>query len=554
MHDHYGILLVLGISSFVAIIGAWIFQRLNVPQVVGYIVIGLAAGQTGFGLIDSAHLDSLRPFTFFALGMIGFLVGGELKISEFKKYGRQFSAILLGEGLAAFLLVGVGTGLLLYGICHDFRAALAGGIVFGAIASATDPASTIDVLWEYRSKGVLTTAIIAVVALDDALAMTLYSVGKSVATMLAGGSASVLDELGKVAFELGGAITLAAILAVVLNFMLRRVHDKERMLAISVCTLFLLVGLAVTFNLDVILAAMTLGFGVANLAPKRSADLFRMARGMSIPIYVLFFVLVGARLDISSMPGWVWGMAAIYVVGRSLGKMGGTWLGARFSKADDNVRKYCGLALFAQGGVAVGLSIVAGKNLQGVSLGSGLNLGDTIIVVITTTTLIVQLIGPAMTKLSIKYAGEAGRDIVEEDILANLKVSDVMTTENILISEQTTVHAAIDDFALKGGDIRAVTNRENRLVGMLSFDDLRDILPEHDSWEWLVVTDLMRDTEEPMGADQPLADAMAALRDTGRDETIVHEAGNPGVLAGILELSSARENIRQRLVAAARVV
>ena len=179
-----GVLGVLGICIAGGVIGAWIFQKLNIPQVVGYIVIGVLIGDTGFGLLHPEDIVALRPFNNFALGLIGFLVGGELSGSIFKKYGKQFTLILLGEGLTAFLLVGISSTLIVYLVCHSWVT---------AIAAATDPASTIDVLWEYRSAGVLSTAIVAIVALDDALAMTLYGLGTSVATILTqeGGDASI---------------------------------------------------------------------------------------------------------------------------------------------------------------------------------------------------------------------------------------------------------------------------------------------------------------------------------------------------------------------------
>ncbi|HKL21672.1 MAG TPA: cation:proton antiporter, partial [Tichowtungia sp.] len=194
-----GLLTIIGLCIFLGVIGAWLFQKLRIPQVVGYIVIGVLIGQSGFQLVDQADILALRPFNLFALGLIGFLVGGELHGSIFKKYGKQFTAILLGEGLAAFLLVGISCTLIVQMICHDWIVSLAAGTVFGAIASATDPASTIDVLWEYRTAGVLSTAIVAIVALDDALAMTLYGIGTSTAQMLTSGEGSITAELGQVA-------------------------------------------------------------------------------------------------------------------------------------------------------------------------------------------------------------------------------------------------------------------------------------------------------------------------------------------------------------------
>ena len=146
-----GLLTIIGLCIFGGVLGAWVFQKLHVPQVVGYIVIGVLIGESGLRVVDHTDILALQPFNLFALGLIGFLVGGELRGSIFKKYGKQFTAILLGEGLAAFFLVGVTTTLIVQMVCHDWVISLAAGTVFGAIASATDPASTIDVLWEYRT-------------------------------------------------------------------------------------------------------------------------------------------------------------------------------------------------------------------------------------------------------------------------------------------------------------------------------------------------------------------------------------------------------------------
>ena len=170
------VLFILGLSIIGGLVGASFFQKLRIPQVVGFIVIGLIVGDNGLKLVKHTDVATLQPFTIFALGIIGFLVGGELKAETFRKYARQFFAILLGEGITAFLLVGISTGLFIYFVFHNISAAFAAGIVFGAVASATDPASTIDVLWEYRSLGILTTSLTAIVALDDALAMVLYGI------------------------------------------------------------------------------------------------------------------------------------------------------------------------------------------------------------------------------------------------------------------------------------------------------------------------------------------------------------------------------------------
>ena len=164
------ILLVIGFAIFVGSIGARVFQRLHVPQVVGYIVIGVLAGRSGLRLIDDRTIQALLPFNAFALGLMGFMIGGELRGEVFRKYGRQFFKILLAERMWAFVTVGLLVGTTAALVTGDVITSVALGLMFGALSSATAPAATVNVLWEYKTRGVLTTAVFAVVALDDALA------------------------------------------------------------------------------------------------------------------------------------------------------------------------------------------------------------------------------------------------------------------------------------------------------------------------------------------------------------------------------------------------
>ena len=548
IEHHYGVLLILGVSAFVGLFGAWFFQRIKVPQVVGYIAVGLLLGQSGIGLVDKQHIEALEPFTFFALGMIGFLVGGELKIAEFQKYGRQFLTILMGEGVLAFVLVGAGTTALFYLLSGSLTAAIAGGVVLGAIASATDPASTIDVLWEYRGKGVVTTALIAIIALDDALAMALYSTGKSVASLMAGEGLSLSHEIIAVGTELGGAVAVAACAAFILRAVLLRIHNKDKALAMSISTLFLVIGISVTLKLDVILAAMTLGFGLSNLLPKRSAELFHTARSMSIPIYVLFFVLVGARFNLAGIPPLIWGIAGVYVVGRSVGKFIGTRMGARMSRADERVEKYAGLGLFAQGGVAIGLAIVAGKNLEHIALTQNLNLGECVIAVVTATTIAVQVIGPIMTKMAIKLAGEIDKNITQEDFMRTLPVSDIMLPGTSVLKQDDTIEEIIEAFSDDGYNLLPVTDKNGVFCGVISFASLREALPDRDLWRWVLASDIMEKSPETIGSEATALEAMTVMDDTNLDALVVMNRKEPEKVVGIIESGHANRVIKQRLL------
>ena len=549
-HDfHLGVLAVLGICIAGGLIGAWIFQKLKVPQVVGYIVVGVLIGDTGFGLLHPSDIEALGAFNNFALGLIGFLVGGELSGSIFKKYGKQFTAILLGEGLLAFLLVGISCTLIVNLVVHDWVVAVAAGVVFGAIASATDPASTIDVLWEYRSAGVLSTAIVAIVALDDALAMTLYGLGTSVASILTqSGGDSVGTTLMHTGVELGGAILVGVIGGFILNSLMQYLPQGEKRMGMSIGILLCCIGLAVAFNMDVILATMAVGIVLINRAPNRSKKLFETIRSFSTPIYIVFFVLVGARLSLGNMPGWLWGLVVAYVLMRSLGKWAGAYLGARASKADPVVRNYLGMAIFAQGGVAVGLSIVASHNLQHIQVTEELSLGDMIIFTVTATTLCVQLIGPAFAKLAIKKAGEMGRNVTEEDIMAEFKVADVVDTDIVPLLEGTPLSMVVQHFSEQDTFVYPVVSSEGEISGVITFDMLKELLTDRDTWQWLVVGDVMQPLRHRLSAEMNLAEALEEMRNNQVEALPVIESAENKKLVGVLDQRAALRSVGAELV------
>jgi len=546
--QHFGVLFILGFGIFGGALGAQLFQRLRIPQVVGYIVIGLVLGESGLQIIRLNDVLALRPLNLFALGVIGFLVGGELRIELFRRYGRQFLAILLGEGIAAFVAVGICSGLLVYIVTQNVTISAASGIVFGAIASATDPASTINVLWEYRTRGVVTTTITAIVALDDALAMTLYGLGTTTAEMLTRSSTSILSGVAEIGIELFGAIALGLVAALLLRFLLRWLCEPEKSLALSIGLTLLLIAICVRTGLDVILAAMAVGFGLVNMAPRRSAELFRVMRGFSLPIFVIFFVLVGARLTVSSMPSWLLLIVATYVIGRSAGKMLGAWFGARLTNCDPAVRRYLGLGLFAQGGVAVGLSIMASQRMGSLSLANGYTVGDAIIFGVTTTTLILQIIGPPLVKFSMKLAGEIGKNITEDDVIASMTVADVMERDVPPIPEYASVSDIIERLVVGDQLGYPVVDRDGRLVGKVSLTGVKNVIADQSTWRWLVGSDVMEPVEDVAFPDEPLQDVIRRMRAKELDCLPVVRSADDHEYAGVLYIRQVRKKTADELL------
>ncbi len=545
---NFGVLLILGIGTFGGILGAILFQRLHIPQVVGYITIGIIIGQSGLNLISREDILTLRSFNLFALGLIGFLVGGELHADTLRRYKKQFSTILLGEGMGAFILVAIVSSLVIWHFVGDLTSALAAGIVFGAIASATDPASTIDVLWEYRSRGVLTTTLTAIVALDDALAMTLYGLGMSAAQILTGYSVSISQTVSKVVIELGGAIVLGLLVGLLLNFILRWMYEQEKTIAIALGAILVAISFAAATNMDIILCTMMLGLTLTNIAPRRSKDLFSIVRSFSNPLYILFFVLVGARLGIKEMPPWLWVIIILYVITRSLGKMAGAFWGARLSKAPRVIHLYCGMGLLSQGGIAVGLSIMADQHLNNILVTSQLALGDLVIFGVTATTLIVQLVGPPMVKLAIKLGGEIDRNITEEDIAALWRAKDVMAPEALIISEKDPLSKVFRIFSEHVITSCPVADRNGRIVGIVSLEKLKDVLADQETWEWMVAADAMTPVTEKTYSSTPLKEALAIMEQLRFDRIPVVQSAQDDTAVGMLEMRRVKWLIGEEVI------
>lgn len=544
------ILMVVGITILGGMFGGLVCQKLKIPQVVGNIVIGLILGGSCLNLITPEDVASLKVINFFALGIIGFLVGGELKIETFKKYARQFITILIFEGIAGFLLVALSSFLIIYLITNNLTVSIAVGLVFGAIASATDPASTIDVLWEYRAKGVMTTAIIAIIALDDALAMTLYGISSGIMQIMVGGggSNSVMLEMWHVVVHLFGSLLLGGICAGVLMFFFKFVAQVERAVALSLGVVLLGIGLAIKLDLDVILASMAIGFGVANLLPRRSEHIFKLMRNISVAIYILFFVLVGAKLSLGAMPFWLWGIVLCYVFFRNFGKVIGSYFGAKLVNSPDAIKKYLGTGIFAQGGVAIGLAIVAGEKLNTIKVTDNLNMGDMVVYVVTTTTLILQLMGPNMVKFSIKKANEAGKNITEEDIMEKMMVSDVIDEELLVVENRTPLAKAVKLFTENDVLFYPVVDRESNICGILTFESLKDILNDRDAWQWLLVADVMsplRDVATPEESLKAVYDKMVQLK---IDRMPIVDIESRTKALGVLDVRNIRQKVHAELL------
>ena len=411
IHYEANILTSIGLLIGMAFLVSKLFQRLGIPQVVGFIIMGVVMGSSFLTIVPLELIEELTFISQIALGLIGFDMGSHLLFKDLRRLGRSISFILIFEAVGTSVLVTAG----IYLIVQDLPTAL----IFGAIASATAPAATVDVLAEYDAQGPLTTTLLAVVGLDDALSLLLYSLAVAFAELSLDGSSilSASQFLVLPLIEIGGSVGLGLSLGLFLDFIMGRAKRHHDAMSISIAFVFLAVGLSEALGFSLILTTMVLGMVVVNRSPEHGRHIRFTIEQAGPVIYVLFFALVGARLQISLLP--TMGLMGIaYVVLRSLGKFTGAWLGGWLGRAEPAVRDNLGFGLLSQAGVAIGLALTSASRFSRLGV-EGKTLGSLIVNVVTATTFIVQIIGPIFVKLAINRAGEIGQAKLGDDAWAS---------------------------------------------------------------------------------------------------------------------------------------
>jgi len=525
---HLNLVLLFGLVILGGTLGARLFQKLHIPQVVGCIVIGILLGGDVLNVITRETIETIKPFTMFALGVIGFMIGSELRADVLKKYGRQFFIILFSQGIGAFVLVAVGASMVAWLVTGNLFTSIALGLVLGAIASATAPAATVNVLWEYKTRGPLTAAVLAIVALDDALALLLYRGAATGAQALCGtGHDSILAAVLVLFGEIVGAIVLGFLAGVLLYYLLKIVRADDKILEFAISCLLLVVGISMIPKIDPILPAMTLGITVANLMPRRSKGTFKLVEKFSPPIYTSFFVLAGAHIEFSRIAPWIVVMITVYILCRAAGKVLGSWFGARHSGAPAVVRKYLGICLLPQAGVAIGLAILAGQQFNA-------ELGHIIIMVVMTATFVMEILGPMLVKVGVQRAGEVGLNVTEEDLIKTYKVADVMDTEPTSIAQDLPLHQILEVFSTSDSVYYPVIDGQSRITGIITIADIKEMFANREVAGWLLACDVAEPVKDRTTPDKPLEEAMERMRRYDL-ENIPVVVGDEDLLVGVLD-------------------
>jgi Kef-type K+ transport system membrane component KefB len=525
---HLNVVLLFGLIVLGGAFGARLFQRLHIPQVVGCIIVGIILGEV-LGVITPHTIEQLEPFTMFALGIIGFMIGAELRGEVFKKYGRQFFIILFSQGMGAFLLAAIGGSAAAWFITHNITESIAVGLVLGAIASATAPAATVNVLWEFKTRGPLTTAVLAIVALDDALALLLYRAAATSAKALTGVSqGSILGTTAILLGEIAGAVVLGILAGVMLFFLLKFVKSDDKILDFALASLLLVVGLSMIPGIDPILPAMTLGITVANLMPRQSKATFALVEKFAPPIYISFFVLAGAHMEFGKITSWMLLMIFVYVLFRAIGKIAGSWLGGKWSHAPDVVRRYLGICLLPQAGVAIGLAILASQQF-------GNELGHTIVIVVMTGTFLMEIFGPMMVKVGVKRADEVGLNITEEDLIRDYNVADIMDDKAISIPQNMPLQKILEVFSASDSVYYPVVDEKSHIVGIITIAGIKEMFANQDVAGWLLACDVAEPVQDIAKPNQPLEEVIEWMERYQLENVPVVTGDDDKKLVGVLD-------------------
>jgi len=411
--------MVFIMTDFLAIALALIFgllftritSLLKLPDVTAYLIAGVligpyCLGQLGIEGLGFTAMESIEKVGFIsdvALGFIAFAIGNEFRLSHLKETGKQ--ATIVGILQAVVTTIVVDAALIgLHFVLGD-KLPLEAAIVLGAIASATAPAATLMVVRQYKAKGKLTDMLLPVVALDDAVGLTIFAVSFGIAEAIAGGSVNVLSIVLEPLIEIVGSLIMGAILGALLTQLEKLFHSNRNRTSLIIGFVLVTVGLSmmkfevagIHIGFSSLLVCMMLGSVFCNMCPL-SEDLMERSDKWTAPLLALFFVLSGAELELSVFTDIaVVGIGVAYILTRCLGKYLGAYGSCALAKTDPNVKKYLGVTLFPQAGVALGMCSIAAATLPS---------GALVRNIILFSVLVYEIVGPMLTKISLIKSGD----------------------------------------------------------------------------------------------------------------------------------------------------
>ena len=380
------------------------------PDVTAFLIAGVLVGpyvfgRLGFGFNSSSELAEVGVISSVALGFIAFDIGSEFRMTQLREMGKAATFIGIFQALAATVLVDIALIALSIKLGGDVLPVPV-AITLGAIASATAPAATLMVVRQFKAKGPVTNLLLPIVALDDAAGLIIFAVSIGVAQAMIGGAVNFVSIIINPLIEIISSLILGAVMGYILTQLEKLFFSNSNRLSMTIAFVMMTISLAsIEFNLGKIrvgfsslLVCMMLGTIFCNMS-EYSADIMKRSEKWSAPLYAVFFVLSGARLELSVFQyPFVVVTGLVYIFTRCLGKYLGALFSSSVMKCSENVKKYLGITLFPQAGVALGI-VVSSQSL-------GDSMGGLIRNIILFSVLIYELVGPMLTRMALMKAGE----------------------------------------------------------------------------------------------------------------------------------------------------
>ena len=409
------VLLSIAISLFAGLVMSRVVKPLKLPAVTGYLIAGLligpfmlgALGVDGIGFTGFDKVSVLKPISDVALGFIAFAIGNEFRLKQLKTIGRQATIIAVFQALSATILVDL--GLLGLHLLMPDKINVADCITLGAIATATAPAATLMVVNQYKAKGPLVDILLPIVALDDAVGLIVFAVSFGIAkSLISGAGVSLITVLLNPMLEVLFSLLLGSALGFIYTWFERFFHSRSKRLCVAITFVVFAVSLSmlhidfagsdVEIGFSPLLVCMMMATVFCNICPS-SEELMAKTDRWTAPLFVLFFVISGAELDLSVFRDWVAVLVgAAYIVLRSTGKICGATVSSKLTKCSPTIQKWLGITLLPQAGVALGMSLTVSTQL-------GPD-GAVIRSIVLFSVLIYELVGPMLTKIALTKAGE----------------------------------------------------------------------------------------------------------------------------------------------------
>ena len=405
------LLLSLSIALLAGLMLSRLAKLVKLPAVTAYLIAGILVGPYclgAFGVsgLGFTSLDNVKQFELLcdiALGFIAFSIGNEFRLSQLKKIGKQATIIGIVQAVVATLLVDA--VLIVVHLILGDKFPLPVAIVLGAIASATAPAATLMVVKQYKAKGPLTDILLPVVALDDAVGLVLFAISFGIARALEAGTINMISVAVEPVLDVVLSLALGALMGYLFTLAEKLFHSRSKRMAMSVTFILLTVALSkisfeiggVHFGFSPLLVCMMLGTIFCNICDFSEELMDRIDR-WTAPIFILFFVLSGAELELDVfLDISIVVIGLLYILARSAGKYSGAFLSAKATKCSPTIVKYLGITLLPQAGVALGMAIKAKDVIAGGTLISNITLF---------AVLIYEIVGPMLTKICLLRAGE----------------------------------------------------------------------------------------------------------------------------------------------------